>query len=95
MADDRATLTETLKTLFNETQAAHHAAHIETDGFHPDWPTWYAEHLHTRLRELLGANFTVSELIYLLVLVHKEHALRAPGAEWAGYYTRFFIERYL
>ena len=84
-----------LKDLFRETARAHHAAYIETDGYHPDWPIWYAEKMHEELTEILRAKFTKSELIYLLVLVDKEQALKAPGSYWPIYYAKFFIDRYL
>jgi hypothetical protein len=42
----------------------------------------------------LRAEFTQSELVYLLVLVDRERALHAPGAEWTDYYARFFLARY-
>jgi hypothetical protein len=83
-----------LVDLFRKTAKSHHEAYIETDGYHPDWPMWYAEHLHEKLTQILNAEFTLSELIYLIVLVDKEHALNAPGSDWAAYYTRFFINRY-
>ena len=87
-------LVSQLKELFRETKHAHHAAFLDVDGADPEWPTWYAEQLHRRLCTLLQADFTLSELIYLLVLVDRERSLRAPGAEWTGYYARFFVERY-
>ena len=40
------------------------------------------------------ASFTKSELVYLLILLSNEQPLRAPGANWARYYARFFIDRY-
>lgn len=83
-----------LVDLFKETISAHHQAYIEVDGVDPDWPLWYAEYLHEPLKTLLEANFTRGELVYLLVLVDKEHRLHAPGAEWTGYYARWFLERY-
>lgn len=43
---------------------------------------------------LLDANFTKSELVYLLLLVANEQPLRAPGANWARYYARKFITLY-
>jgi hypothetical protein len=46
------------------------------------------------LGEVLSASFTKSELVYLFVLADKEQMLRAPGADWAGYYARFFAERF-
>ena len=87
-------LTLQLKELFRETGHAHHEAFADVDGADPDWPTWYAGHMHRRLCTLLQADFTRSELIYLLVLVDRERSERAPGAEWTGYYARFFLNRY-
>jgi hypothetical protein len=85
---------DALASLFREAGQAHHRAFIETDGDDPEWPIWYAEHLHEPLAALLGAGFTKSELVYLLVTLDRELKRRAPGAEWVGYYTRWFLERY-
>lgn len=87
-------LLQQLRELFKETGHAHHEAFIEVDGADDEWPAWYAEHMHKRLCTLLLAEFTQSELIYLLVLVDRERALHAPGAEWTDYYARFFLARY-
>ncbi len=83
-----------LTDLFREAGPAHHRAYLETDGADPEWPLWYADFLHERLGKLLGARFTRSELVYLLVCADKEQALHAPGADWPSYYARFFAERY-
>lgn len=83
-----------LKELFAETGHAHHEAFADVDGADADWPSWYAQHMHRRLGTLLHAEFTRSELIYLLVLADRELARHAPGAEWTGFYARFFVERY-
>jgi hypothetical protein len=83
-----------LEDLFRETGEAHHQAYIETDGADPEWPLWYADYLQERLGLLLDANFTKSELVYLLIRVAHEQPLSAPGANWARYYARFFIQRY-
>ncbi len=88
-------LVQRLSDLFMETGHAHHEAFIEVDGNDPDWPLWYAEHLHEPLGEHLSATWTKAELVYQLVLADKEHALRAPGAKWPRYYARFFVDRYL
>ena len=42
-----------LAALFQETGAAHHRAYIQTDGEDPDWPLWYAEHIHDQVNTLL------------------------------------------
>ncbi len=88
-------LLQQLADLFMETGQAHHQAFIEVDGNDPDWPLWYSDHLREPLGEHLGAKFTKSELVYLLVLADKEHNLQAPGSPWPHYYSRFFIDRYL
>jgi hypothetical protein len=87
-------LAQQLEELFRETGEAHHQAYIETDGADPEWPLWYADYLRERLGALLDASFTRSQLVYLLILVASEQPLNAPGANWARYYARFFIERY-
>jgi hypothetical protein len=83
-----------LEELFHEVGEAHHQAYIETDGADPEWPLWYANFLRERFGELLDASFTRSELVYMLVLVAAEQPLRAPGANWARYYAKFFVELY-
>ena len=83
-----------LAALFESIGKAHHKAFEATDGADPEWPSWYAEHLKSRLSELLGASFTKSELVYLIVSAEKEQALRAPGAHWPRYYAKLFLERY-
>ncbi len=85
---------EALAALFRETSSAHHDAYIETDGADADWPIWYAEYLRDRLAGLLQADFTKSELVYLLITLDRELKTRAPGAGWVGYYTHWFTERY-
>jgi hypothetical protein len=84
-----------LQELFREVSEAHHQAYIETDGADPEWPLWYAEHLRDRLGAELDAGFTKSELVYMLMLVAHEQPLRAPGANWAKYYAKFFHELYV
>ena len=88
-------LNDKIRAIFVETAQAHHQAFIETDGADPDWPIWYAQHMHDQLTSLLGANFTRSELVYLIVWAEKERGLKAPGADWVSYYTHFLLDRYL
>jgi len=87
-------LTDQLIALFEQTGKAHHHAFAATDGADADWPIWYAEYLMDKLPSLLGASFTKSELVYLLVRLSKEQALDAPGAKWPRYYARYLVERY-
>jgi hypothetical protein len=94
MSDASEGLLGELETLFREAGKAHHEAFMDTGGEDLEWPAWYAEKLIGSLSGLLKAKFTTSELVYLLVWAEKERALKAPGAGWARYYARFFIERY-
>lgn len=87
-------LNETLEDLFTEAAEAHHAAYIDTDGVDAEWPLWYADYLQDKLGDLLDADFTKSELIYLLVLADKDLNMEAPGANWQRYYADFFLNRY-
>jgi len=48
-----------------------------------------------RLSKRLRASFTKSEFVYLLLAANREQEFRAPGADWPGYYAKFFYDRYL
>lgn len=83
-----------LEGLLNEAADAHHTAFIEKDGEDPEWPIWYAEYLHSGLGSLLNADFTKSELVYLIILAEKERQLVAPGANWSNSFSKFLLDRY-
>lgn len=87
-------LEQQLTDLFRETGEAHHEAFIKTEGEDPEWPLWYADYVLEPLRELLGAALTRSQLVHLLITASSEQQVKAPGADWARYYARFFQERY-
>ncbi len=77
--DDAAAIT----ALLQETGRAHHQAFLEVDGVDPEWPLWYAQHLHPRLRRADGEALTVSDLVHTLV-----EASRAASAEpWSELYA--------
>ncbi len=84
-----------LTNLLSEAGDAHHQAYIETDGYDPDWPIWYADYLLERLLPLLEADMPKSELVYLLVHLSKIQPADAPGANWSRYYARYLAQRYL
>jgi hypothetical protein len=81
--------------LFKRSNDAHNLAIKSGNSADPEWPIWYADHVYYELKSILGANFTKSELIYLLVLADREQRLQAPGANRPVYYSRFFIQRYM
>ena len=88
------TLQDKLVALFQETGKAHHQAFHDTDGLDPEWPLWYSEFMHGKLKELLGAAFTRSELIHLIIEAQNEQQVLAPGSNWQRFYANFFVERY-
>ena len=88
-------LIDELANLLNETAEAHHKAFAATEGEDPDWPIWYADYLLEKMRQMLKATFTKSELVYLLVSADKKNGSVAPGAYWPRFYAKFIIGRYL
>jgi NAD(P)H-hydrate epimerase len=91
MTDSRR---QQLIDLLREAGDSHHRAYAETDGIDADWPIWYAEHLRDPLAALLNAQFSRSELVYLLISLDREVQRVAPGADWRAYYARVLLERY-
>ncbi len=87
-------LRKKLEGLLNEAFEAHHTTFIEQDGDDPEWPIWYAEYLHAGLGSLLNADFTKSELVYLILLAEKERQLFSPGANWSNSFSKFLLDRY-
>ncbi len=78
--------------LLLETRRDHHRAFIETDGDDPEWPKWYAHHLHRRLNTLLKSRLTESEIAEQLSALDKEHREEAPDVNWAEYYARALLK---
>ncbi|NKQ36803.1 MAG: hypothetical protein HF973_14465 [Chloroflexi bacterium] len=93
MSDER--LRKQIADFFVRTGHAHHQAFLETDGADPDWPLWYADYMREELAKLLNAEFTRSELTYLLVRLDKERAFNAPGSYWPDYYAKQLLNWYL
>jgi hypothetical protein len=75
-----------VRRLLSEAGTAHHDAFAATDGDDPEWPLWYAEHLHRPLAEALGSAFTRSELVAALVRAEREHRGSAEVA-WEDFYA--------
>lgn len=87
-------LRKELEGVLSEALEAHHTAFFEKDGDDPEWPIWYAEYLHARLGSMLNADFTKSELVYLILLAEKERQLVSPGANWSNSFSKFLLDRY-
>ena len=85
-------MVERLAAIFKQTGQAHHEAFVATDGDDPEWPLWYAEHLHDRLTPFLAASLTRSRLVFCLVETDDEHRATDPDAPWPEYYARRIVE---
>jgi hypothetical protein len=83
-----------LVDLLREVRPAHHRAYLEADGHDPEWPLWYAHYLQPKLAQVLSAEPTISELVYLLVRADKEHRQKAPQSDWVQFYADLFVENY-
>ncbi len=92
MEDIDDTLEEILDELFEDVEAAHRQEY--GDERDREWPLWFADYLCDPLRDALDADFSRSELVYLLVLASKEHSCEAPGSNWKRYFIQFFCDRY-
>jgi glutaredoxin len=79
--------------LLRQTGHAHHEAFLATDGADPDWPIWYADHAHEKLRERFGLKLTKSQLIYCLMNAELEHQARAPDNDWSHFYADELLNR--
>jgi hypothetical protein len=83
---------EQIVELLQETKREHHRAYSETDGFDPEWPSWYAQHLHEGLNTLLESRMTESEIKEQLSALEEEHQEQAPDINWADYYARSLLK---
>lgn len=87
--DRRAALVD----LLGRTAAAHHRAYIETDGFDPAWPTWYAEHMRSELEDLMQRSLEVEWVAATLVSLDEEHRREAPERDWREMYADRLLEK--
>lgn len=82
--------------LLHEAAETHHRVYRIVDGEDPDWASWYAHWLIelSELPELLGTTPVRSELVYLLVLLDKEHIDQQMPEPWEQYYARRITEHF-
>jgi len=91
MANDE--LVEKIAQLLQETAEAHHQAYLETDGYDPEWPQWYAQHARPGLVRLLEQPIGEEEISSLLVALDNEYRAVAPKDTWQQYYARYLATR--
>ncbi len=75
--------------LLHEAAETHHRVYRIVDGEDPDWASWYADWLIdlSELPHLLGKKPVRSELVYLLVVLDKEHTGQHLAEPWEQYYA--------
>ncbi len=86
-------LTAAVATLFQDVGKQHHEAFKEGKGADPEWPIWYAEHLHEGLKEQFDSGLTKSRIIYLLMQAEKRRAKKDPKGDWPKFYAKYFVKR--
>jgi hypothetical protein len=91
MTEVQATLYKQLTSLLRDAGSTHHKAFIATNGDDPEWPIWYAEFLQPKLNALLSAQWTKSEIVYLLLHAEKQRAAQKPGSSWPEFYAQVFL----
>jgi hypothetical protein len=87
-------LTATVEELFREVGKAHRDAFRDKGGTDPEWPLWYADHLHQDLVKVLDPELTQSRLVYLLVQGERKRSKKKPKkGDWPKYYARYLVKR--
>ncbi|MEZ4770691.1 MAG: hypothetical protein R2844_20010 [Caldilineales bacterium] len=81
-----------LTGLLRQTTKAHHDAFIDTDGFDPEWPLWYATFLHERLPVVQGVALTQSEWVFLIVKAEQQRLRERIEEPWYDFYARVIEE---
>jgi len=76
-----------LAQLLVETGNAHHEAYSDSNGVDPEWASWYAPYLQSRLGGRLGRKVTRSELTYLIVRADREHQATEDAPPWPDLYA--------
>ena len=79
---------EELAALLTETGHKHHQAYIGSDGFDPEWASWYAGYLQTKLWDGLGELLPRSVIVYAMIRGDREAGDSDDPSEWPGVYAR-------
>lgn len=81
-----------LTAVFAAAGPAHHQAHLATDGDHPEWPLWYANHVIDDVRRISNhPDLTVSLLVYLLVDADRTYRSSDSSLHWSEFYAQRVI----
>jgi hypothetical protein len=86
-------LVDRIAQLLVETEKAHRQAYLDTDGYDPEWPQWYARHAHPGLVRLLEQPIGEAEIASLLIALDEEYRAVASQSSWPQYYARYLATR--
>jgi hypothetical protein len=88
--------TEAISKLLHEAGETHHRVYRIVDGDDPDWASWYADWLIdlSELPQLLGQRPVRSELVYMLVKLHKQYTADGPAEPWEQFYAQRIAEHF-
>ena len=84
---------QSLADLLRQTGERHHAAYVESDGYDPEWPLWYAGFIQAHLWDRCGRLPSRSELTHLLMSAERAHAESGSDEPWPVSYARFLLPR--
>jgi hypothetical protein len=96
MEDVMGSSADQVAGVLRDAAETHHRVYRIVDGADADWASWYADWLIrlSRLPEILGATPVPSELVYLLVLLDKEHSAKASDQPWDSFYADRIVEHF-
>lgn len=80
-----------LAGLLRSAARAHRGMFPTTEGDDPDWPLWFAEHLRDSINDSLDRDFSVSDVVDVLVSARRT-ATDVDPAHWPEYYADFFMD---
>jgi glutaredoxin len=85
-------LMQRISELLEQAHLAHAEAFADVNGVDPDWPIWYADHLHGAVSEVLGVEVHKSQLIYCLMEADIEHQALSADSPWPVFYAKHLME---
>jgi hypothetical protein len=93
---DPAAVPQRIADLLHEAAETHHLVYRIVDGDDPDWASWYADWLInlSELPGLLDRKPVRSELVYLLVLLDKQHTGEQRTEPWERFYADRLVDHF-
>lgn len=82
-----------LAGLLSQTAEAHHRAFIATNGFDPNWASWYAGYLlDNGFGQFVNiAHASMVDLAALLIAADRQHQAEVSPPAWEPYYAKLLL----